>query len=353
MGFFDFFKKKSAPRPPQDTTPQIQVSVEVHTPEERNAAELAEIKAYHEDLERKHTRNLSDIDWSVMLPGDQPVSISAVETDFLGYVDGLHTDGTKIAKRWTEAGIDFQSVLRKFFSMGLVEWASVESTLHRMKGADLKSFLQNRGMPTSGKKSVLVERILAVDSEELRSLFPATSISVTEQGRLLVEQKRKQDRDNAFHQASVDASTHLAEGNLGAYTIDLLHQTEVLCAEGNYKAALTVSLLRFCVDVSGISDLEQVRQAKENPVMKGRFKPLPTIVPHTIRTIVDCREDLGLDDKQFKDFFFSEIGDEQIPFGVCSAKECYSLLTMALEDQEAACQEAKKYARRFVRREGL
>ncbi len=339
MGLFDFFKKK-----PQ-SSPQ--------TIEERNAAELAEVKAYHENLECKHTRNLSAIDWSVMHPGDKPVSISAVETDFLGYVDGLHTDGTKIAKRWTEAGIDFQSVLRKFFSMGLVEWASIESTLQRMKVADLKSFLENRGMPASGKKSVLVERILDVDPEELRRLFPATTILVTEQGRLLVEQKRKQDRDKAFQRASVDARTHMAEGKLGAYTIDLFHQTEVLCAEGNYKAALTVSLLRFSVDVSGISDLEQFRQAKEDPVMKGWFKPLPTIIPHTIRTIGDCRKELGLDDKQFKEYFFSEIRDEQIPCGVCSAKECYSLLTLALEDQEAAYLEAKKYARRFVRREGL
>lgn len=335
MGLFDFWRKK----PP--------------TIEERNAAELAAHKAHFEELDRKHARNLESIDWSAMLPGNHPISLSEIETDFLGYVDGLSTNETKIAKRWTEAGIDFQPVLLKFFGMGLVEWASVEVTLQRMKAAELKEFLAGHNMSVSGKKSVLVDRVLTLDIEELRRIFPATSVSITDRGRQVVERKRKKDRDEKFRVASQNARIHLQEGNLAAYGMDLRQQSEVLFEEGKYETALDLSLVHFSIEAVGVYDVSIVQFYKENKSLKGNYRPVPAILPFLTTTIEHCMDKLGLDQAALKARYLSVISDDQIPFHSFTAKEGSELLILALEDWDAAQKKAEQYGRRFARREGL
>ena len=339
MGLFDFFKKKPQPKP--------------QATEERNAAELAESKAYYDELGCKHIRNLAAIDWDAMVPGNMPVSLSAEEIDFLGAVDGVKIHDTRIAKRWTEIGVDFDRALRKLFSMGLVDWACLDDTLVRMKVSELKEVLAGHGMPTSGKKDALIQRILTIDRQLLRSQIPPTSISLTDTGRKIVAKKQKQDRDRDYQQASKESSVHLKEGNLSAYCVDLTAQVRVLMAEQNYEAALELTFLHFVVAATGISDIRLVEVYRADANMKGMFEPVAFLAPHLIDTTLRCMDELSLDVGDLEGRYRAVIQDDQIPCGVFTADEGWEMLVMALDDLGAAENMAEMHGRRFVLREGL
>lgn len=154
--------------------------------------------------------------------------------------------------------------------------------------------------------------------------------------------------------AAEKAEAHLREGNLGGYAMDLLAQTKEFCKNGDYQSALRISILRFCVDTAGIYDLPYFASCKEDiNYTKGQYKPIPVIVPHTMRTISQAIKKMGIDDDSFRELFFSIVTDDQIPCGFCTAKEAYAILIQALNDQAAADATLKRYVRRFVRREGL
>lgn len=75
-------------------------------------------------------------------------------------------------------GINPQECIDSFWQSGLIEYASTEAVLPLCTAKELKEICKAQGLPVSGKKADLIERILTTDIEP-----PKKCTAVTDKGR--------------------------------------------------------------------------------------------------------------------------------------------------------------------------
>lgn len=120
-------------------------------------------------------------------PGESgPLSLE--EILFLWYLDGTEASGENIAGYWThDYHIDYGSVTKKFFSYGYLEFADTTIKLANQKVPELKKLLSENGLPVSGKKDILIQRIIEnIPAEKTDQAFPRDSFALTPSGKELV-----------------------------------------------------------------------------------------------------------------------------------------------------------------------
>lgn len=90
---------------------------------------------------------------------------------------------------WFAYGIrDVGKALRSLEERGFVQWAPKAKCLEHLKVADLKQILQNAGLPTTGKKTELIDRITSEISDDKLDLPNyAPKYELTELGRQELE----------------------------------------------------------------------------------------------------------------------------------------------------------------------
>ncbi len=85
--------------------------------------------------------------------------LTSTELYFLKYLDGVNVNDPNIAGYWThEYNINYADVLKQYLGQGLLV-VSDEKDLHNFKVAELKQILSEKGLPKTGRKEELINRI--------------------------------------------------------------------------------------------------------------------------------------------------------------------------------------------------
>lgn len=297
MGLFDFLKKKDHIDIHVSQTPQSVIDA-------KNKAELDQLQIQKEQLSKKHDANLAGINLNDLVTTQQDDRLSELEIDFLAYLNKKKTHPLKIARSWTERGIDFQNSLRKFFSCGLMEISS--------------------------------ERFVATDN-----------------GEMVIEAKKKRDLDKKFRSASLASHEHLRIGNLHAYRDDLMLIAEVYLEEKEYRSALETLMMVFVLDASGAPTPELIRvnqeRIRDGWIKKGTLLEYhPLIIPYPLRLIDKAVNELNLSIEEADQVFRETITQEQIPLNFCTVDEFARLFLSAISGDGKANDLVKKYEKRFI-----
>ena len=300
MGLFNFFKKKKNPIEIQTSqTPQSIIDA-------NNQKELEQSRKQKDILTKKHEANLARIDLNDLPISQENAKLSDLEIDFLSYINKKKIQPLKIARPWTEQGLDFQTTLRKFFACGLMEIAS-------------------------------------------------DCFAATDKGQKIIDEKVKRDLDNKFRTASTNSHKHLQVGDLHSYREDLVAIAEVYMDEQRYHDALQVLCMVFVLDASGAPTPGLVQRNQEwirdGFAKKGEFIGYdPIIVQYPIRLIDKTISKLGLSNAEIEGVFRDTITQEQIPLGFCSTDEFADLFMCAVRGDGNADALVEKYKRRFITR---
>jgi hypothetical protein len=88
--------------------------------------------------------------------------------------------------------------LQRFLNDGLLEQASLNGLLgYKHKVPELKAMLKQRGLPVSGRKAELIERLIQADSEGMRRAVRGLSVvQCTEKGRAIADEHLAQEKEN-------------------------------------------------------------------------------------------------------------------------------------------------------------
>ena len=91
-----------------------------------------------------------------------------------------------------ECGIrDCPAYHRKLITDGYLRESSIDEVLYAQKLTDLKPLLSSLGLPVSGKKEVLVERLLSnTDEAFLRSKFTGKTYTLSEKGQKFIDEHK-------------------------------------------------------------------------------------------------------------------------------------------------------------------
>lgn len=99
---------------------------------------------------------------------------------------------------WTERlGESPQKAIQRFVDEGLLEQLPLDERLDALlKVPDLKKMLKSRGLPLSGKKAQLIERLLEADKQGVEAEFKGkTLLRCTARGKETAEQQGQAERD--------------------------------------------------------------------------------------------------------------------------------------------------------------
>ena len=116
-------------------------------------------------------------------------SLSPLQILVLSYSPSFIIGQTDYAAFWEKKyGVENMNViLGQLEKEKLIEPGSVESAVKMASGSDLKAALKQNGLPVSGKKEVLAERLIQnVSTEILEHLFPHKPYTLTSMGKEIV-----------------------------------------------------------------------------------------------------------------------------------------------------------------------
>lgn len=89
-----------------------------------------------------------------------------------------------------------KKAMRRFLDEGLLEQARLNGLLdYKYKVSELKPMLKQRGLPVSGRKAELIERLVQADPEGMRKAARGLSVlQCTEKGRAIAEEYLAQEK---------------------------------------------------------------------------------------------------------------------------------------------------------------
>lgn len=244
----------------------------------------------------------------------------------------------------------------KFFQAGLLDFEQATSTLERVPVADLKQFLSKNNIQPKGRKSEIIDTIIeCIDKKVIAATFPPKAVTLTGKGAAIVAHKEKVDRDTRFRSSSADAKKHLQTGQLFAYCDDLMHIANIDIAENRYLDAIRTLLSRFCIEIVGIPDTGFFAREAEFREFNHKHKTNihSCIVPYTVRTIRTAKENAHITELDFRKLFYAHVTKDAIPYGFCSVDEVYELVTLALDNPDAANERLSGFIARFKKRNKL
>lgn len=143
---------------------------------------------------QKHLNNISSFDVnSIIQTDDKP--LTAVEKAFLKYIAGRKVNDPYIAGYWSyEYKIDFNYILSKYINNNYLYIGNPDP--HKLTISALKEILRLAGLPTSGKKLDLVERVNTLPTE---SYSTEQYYRLTEKGNEIVNSvEESATKDTAF-----------------------------------------------------------------------------------------------------------------------------------------------------------
>jgi len=90
-----------------------------------------------------------------------------------------------------------KKAVKRFMSEGLLEQASLSGVLdYKYKVSELKPMLKQRGLPVSGRKAELIERLVESDPDGMRKVVRGLNVlQCTQQGRAIAEEYLAQEKE--------------------------------------------------------------------------------------------------------------------------------------------------------------
>lgn len=193
-----------------------------------------------------HQAKLNQIDISALenIPKTEAKELEAKEILFLYYINGKNTEKLNIAGHWTHKyHLDYQKVLTVLFQYRYLTFGNICSTLSTYTVKDIKEFLKKYGLPISGKKQDLIDRIVDNCPEtKIIQAFPNKVFKLTPTGQMIIDSYECiiyfHKRSNYFN-TPIDFVKRLHEQNPNLTTFELaMHIFESECnkhlSEKNY-----------------------------------------------------------------------------------------------------------------------
>lgn len=294
MGFL-FGKKKK-----EKMSVDVHIISNIEQDEKRVARELEAMKKEwakeKETRNATHDRSMASLDFSRLTPSDQPAEFSDTELEFLKYVDGLKVAKPKIAKRWTEQGIDFQKSLEKFFTAGVLQ------------------FNENR-----------------------------TALKMTTKGTKIAEKYDRRVRNVTSQKIGYSNQEYLTAGQIGLYRNNLLTMSGIHRDEGHRSDELRLLLYACHFDLFGFSDLASYKLAVQDKMKY--IKPSPMIAPGVIQRIEKAAKALSLTPAEVEEFSIRETFPDSVPpDSIVDIPTGAKLVRMYLEGQGKEADELLKRA---------
>ena len=115
--------------------------------------------------------------------------LQPVEILMLSYANKFHTGKNAFQQFWTNRyNIEPDKVLKHLYDNGYISLAPIETDIAKKTVAELKEILLDNGLNISGKKNVLISRIVEnVPSQQLQRYFPYRYYCLTRAGEYVVE----------------------------------------------------------------------------------------------------------------------------------------------------------------------
>lgn len=114
------------------------------------------------------------------------INLTDGEIIFLEYIEGHSTDINTYSKKYLyDYDLDYKETVKKLLSLKLICIGTPEQSLSLYKANDLKNYLKSNGLPTSGKKDDLIQRIIT-QTQNYANFFHQRIYSLTEIGRTLI-----------------------------------------------------------------------------------------------------------------------------------------------------------------------
>ncbi len=323
MGIFDIFKRKA------------------------NAASPVHIG---KESENKLHDNKNDITLRRSIYGLTPEEIL-----FLEYASGHDADLSTFSQKYQyEYGMDYHETISFLINNNYIRTGTVEESLDLYSIQDFKKFLREFGLPVSGDKATLIQRI--VNSQiEYSNKFTRCKYILTDKGSNVIDKyksdhnlpKSEQEKLNfQFMEYGKNIQKHLQEGNLGLYACDLYSISEVYRKEHCYNDQLKVLMESAYIHLSGIGLIKDF-----NIALSNNFKHIgldPILPPAVIRGIKMAMKNLNMDISLFK-IRYKEVIDETLtPIHVFGVDKSLEIICLYLEDNtEKAEKEMEQGIKKF------
>ncbi len=118
-----------------------------------------------------------------------PLSFNFTDNEiaFLQYSAGHSTDINTFSKHFFyNYDLDYKKTLQKLLNSNLLRISTVEESLNVYTASELKDYLKQKGFSTTGKKEILIERIIS-QTTGYADFFTKRTYSLTPEGKLIVE----------------------------------------------------------------------------------------------------------------------------------------------------------------------
>lgn len=220
------------------------------------------------------------------LQPSSPVNLEPKEILFLWYICNrkISTEKFNVASYWTHKyNLHYQQVLEKLFSCGYLTFCTLRDSVALYTLPDIKGFLKDKGLPVTGNKQVLIDRICEqCTDEEISSVFSDKAFKATSAGEQIIaenehiiyfhqhsntfnvsiEQVDKAHKENpqldkyelALKIFTEQGAEHLKAKNYGLYGITLHCKSIVYHDIQNEAEALSHLLQLFYLDYNGYSN---------------------------------------------------------------------------------------------------
>ena len=166
-------------------------------------------------------------------------------------------------------GEPIESVLQQFIDTGLIRGFNPSEALnHNLRVADLKLILERHGLPSTGRKATLIDRVLPLtnEDEEIANAARAPLYIASESGLQLLD-KFDAEESTRYNKAAEAVRTALSHRDLRS----------ALEASGSYHDLLIWGGYRLSSDAWGLASLEQIVNSQlgtENERMDAAFRSL-------------------------------------------------------------------------------
>ncbi len=151
-----------------------------------------------------------------------PSEFTDNEIAFLQYSAGHSTDINTFSKHFSyKYDLDYKKTLQKLLNARLLRISTAEEALNIYTVNELKTYLKQKELSTTGKKDVLIERIIT-QTTDYSDFFTNRTYSLTDTGKLLIDDYNDRTAKN-IQQIICTTMSSIRSGDL--YTIYSLHET--------------------------------------------------------------------------------------------------------------------------------
>lgn len=224
--------------------------------------------------------------------------LAKAKTDFPRYIDYRYN---------IKDPLTLQKVVIK---EGYIEKADISTSLHKLKNEELKNVLEKHNLPTSGKKQILVNRILSELDTDVLNL---DCIYIpTEKGKELLKEfdylflidlygleieeyeaaKEKYSKylttnDIIFRALNDKFNTYNCRGDFGLARNELFHMAMLLKSEKRYTDCLYFLIKVLYYDLSGMTNGGYIEDVLCLSVAPGLYKEIKSLSDYYSVEIVD------------------------------------------------------------------